>query len=181
MAANNNPNILDVLFCRDSEVRLITAPGKVIRKHAQDFLSTKCRFTFHGYALGQLKRIELHRGYLLNPPDHKPEREEFGLHKNSDLPKNQIDAAFAAVRKKIDSWRSYVDKNFNWDSFRDTSVFSELKPLLSEKMVKELDPYSFDKTKTQTIHLRSPIGRDDLKMRLLDEITSIEKEKWKLL
>ena len=54
----------------------------------------------------------------------------------------------AARRKKIDSWRSYVDKHFNWDSFLDTSVFSELKPFLSEKMVKELDPYSFDKTKT---------------------------------
>ena len=87
----------------------------------------------------------------------------------------------ATKRKKIDSWRSYVDNNFNWDSFRDTSVFSELKPFLSEKMVKELDPYSFDKTKTPNIHLRSSIGRDDLKMRLLDEITSIEKEKWKLL
>ena len=87
----------------------------------------------------------------------------------------------AAKRKKIDSWRSYVDKNFNWDSFRDTSVFSEMKPFLSEKMVKELDPYSFDKTKTPVLHLRSPIGRDDLKMRLLDEITAIEKEKWKLL
>lgn len=87
----------------------------------------------------------------------------------------------AVKRRKIDSWRSYVDKNFNWDSFRDTSVFSEMKPFLSEKMVKELDPYSFDKTKTPTLHLRSPIGRDDLKMRLLDEITAIEKEKWKLL
>ena len=87
----------------------------------------------------------------------------------------------AIKRKKIDTWRSYVEKNFNWDSFRDTSFFSEMKPFLSEKMVKELDPYSFDKTKTPTIHLRSPIGRDDLKMRLLDEITAIEKEKWKLL
>jgi len=87
----------------------------------------------------------------------------------------------AARRKKINSWRSYVDKHSNWNSFRDTSVFSELKPFLSERMVKELDPYSFDKTNTPTIHLRSPIGRDDLKMRLLDEITSIEKEKWKLL
>ena len=87
----------------------------------------------------------------------------------------------AIKRKKIDTWRSYVEKNFNWDSFRDTSFFSEMKLFLSEKMVKELDPYSFDKTKTPTIHLRSPIGRDDLKMRLLDEITAIEKEKWKLL
>ena len=87
----------------------------------------------------------------------------------------------AIKRKKIDTWRSYVEKNFNWDSFRDTSFFSEMKPFLSEKMVKELDPYSFDKIKTPTIHLRSPIGRDDLKMRLLDEITAIEKEKWKLL
>jgi hypothetical protein len=83
-------------------------------------------------------------------------------------------------RKKIDSWRFYIENNFNWDSFRDTSIFSEMKPFLSEEIIRELDPYSFDKTNTPTIHLRTPIGRDDLKMRLLDEITAIEK-KWKLL
>jgi hypothetical protein len=83
-------------------------------------------------------------------------------------------------RKKIDSWRFYIENHFNWDSFRDTSIFSEMKPFLSEEIIRELDPYSFDKTNTPTIHLRTPIGRDDLKMRLLDEITAIEK-KWKLL
>jgi len=27
-------------------------------------------------------------------------------------------------RKKIDSWRFYIENHFNWDSFRDTSIFS---------------------------------------------------------
>ena len=84
-------------------------------------------------------------------------------------------------RQKIQSWRSYVDDSFDWNTFRDSSIFSEMRPLLSLEMVKEIDPYSFDKGNTPTIHLRSPIGRDSLKMRLLNEITEIEKVKWKLL
>jgi hypothetical protein len=123
------------------------------------------------------QRAELYDRVVLSergrPAKNNPYRMKWEIEKKKETR--------AARRKKIDSWRSYVDKHFNWDSFRDTSVFSEMKPFLSEKTVKELDPYSFDKTKSPTVHLRSPIGRDDLKMRLLDEITSIEMEKWKLL
>ena len=84
-------------------------------------------------------------------------------------------------RKRIQSWRNYIDTTFDWDTFRDTSVFSEMRPFLSSEIVKQIDPYSFDIKHRPTIHLRSPIGRDDLIMRLLNEITVIEKEKWKLL
>ena len=84
-------------------------------------------------------------------------------------------------RKRIQSWRNYIDTNFDWDTFRDTSIFSEMRPFLSPEMVRKIDPYSFDKGTTPTIHLRSPIGRDDLIMKLLNEVTVIEKDKWKLL
>jgi hypothetical protein len=87
----------------------------------------------------------------------------------------------ATRRRKVDSWRSYVEEYFDWDSFRDTSVFSEMKPFLSEKIVQELYPSSFCTEETPTNYLRSPIGRDDLKMRLLNEITRIEKNRWKLI
>jgi len=80
---------------------------------------------------------------------------------------------------KITSWRGFIDTQFNWDTFRDTLIFSEMKPYLPEKMIKEIDPYSFGKKGEHVVHLRSVIGRDDLKMRLLDEITKIEK-KWNL-
>lgn len=78
----------------------------------------------------------------------------------------------------IDSWRQYIEKEFEWSSFRNTAIFSQMKPYLSEKMVRELDPVR--EGEKPTLHLRSTIGEDTLTKRLLDEIAAVEK-KWKLI
>jgi hypothetical protein len=79
LAADCNPNIIEVLFIDDSDVLTLHPAGKLVRDNREAFLSKKARITFSGYAVSQLKRIKTHRGYLLNPPTHKPTREEFGL------------------------------------------------------------------------------------------------------
>jgi len=82
LAADCNPNIIEALFVD----RLISHRSEIwnrIQAHRELFVSKKARFTFSGYAIAQLKRIRGHRGYLLNPPSHKPTREEFGLKANS--------------------------------------------------------------------------------------------------
>jgi len=104
LAAQNNPNILDALFCREEDVRVKNMIGQHIRSVSNSFLSTKCRWTFGGYARSQLKRINTHRRWLLDPPDHKPTREEFGLPERTLIPANQLAAAQDAIKKKIDSW-----------------------------------------------------------------------------
>ncbi|MCW3133192.1 MAG: hypothetical protein N2V78_02545 [Methanophagales archaeon] len=78
----------------------------------------------------------------------------------------------------IDSWRRYIEDEFEWNSFRNTTMFSQIKPYLSEKMINELDPV--EGSETPTIHLRSPIGEDTLTKRLLDEIAAVEK-RWNLI
>jgi len=78
----------------------------------------------------------------------------------------------------IDSWRRYIEDEFEWNSFRNTAMFSQIKPYLSEKMINELDPV--EGSETPTIHLRSPIGEDTLTKRLLDEIAAVEK-RWNLI
>lgn len=104
LAADNNPNILDVLFCRDAEIRFATPAGRALREHRDLFLSAKAKHTFSGYATAQLKRIKGHRKWLLDPPDHFPTRAEYGLPEHTLIPADQLAAANAAVRKKIDSW-----------------------------------------------------------------------------
>lgn len=79
LAAECNPNVIEVLFVDDSDVLECTKAGQLLRDNRHLFLSKKARFTFSGYAVSQLKRIRTHRSYLLSPPDHKPTREEFGL------------------------------------------------------------------------------------------------------
>jgi predicted nucleotidyltransferase len=104
LAAGANPNILELLFCRDQEVRVSTAIGDQLREGRDLFISAKCRHTFGGYAASQLNRIRLHHRWHHDGPVGPPERAEFGLPEMTTLPKSQIDAAEAAVRTQLDRW-----------------------------------------------------------------------------
>ena len=104
LASDNNPNILDAIFCRNEEVRYITPLGKELRDFAPNFISKKCRWTFGKYAASQLARIETHRKWLLNPPTKALTRSECGLPEYTEIPKDQLLAAESAVKKKVDSW-----------------------------------------------------------------------------
>jgi len=104
LAAEANPNIIEVLFSRDEEVRLITDVGRCLRASRSLFLSARARHTFAGYATSQLKRIETHRRWLLNPPDREPTRGDFDLPQRTVFPADQLAAATAAIRSRIDAW-----------------------------------------------------------------------------
>ena len=104
LATQANPNILDVLFCREAEIRLVTEAGSRLRQARDLFLTARARQTFSGYARAQLKRINNHRGWLLAPPAAAPARADFGLPEVSLVPRHQLDAAEAAIRKRLDSW-----------------------------------------------------------------------------
>lgn len=79
LITENNPNCLDLLFPPDRCIVKTTPFWERIRENSELIISKKSRYTFSGYAINQLKRIETHRGYLLNPPKGKPERSDFGL------------------------------------------------------------------------------------------------------
>lgn len=72
-----NPNILDILFAPPDKWRIITRQWQQIYSIRHMFLSQKARYTFSGYAVSQLKRLQRHYAWLTNPPDHKPTLEEF--------------------------------------------------------------------------------------------------------
>jgi len=111
LASGANPNILDVLFCRDEDVILMTQQGQLLRDNRDKFLTKKCLQTFVGYATAQAKRIETHRKWLLEGDQlHEPTREEFGLPDRNSYPQDQVVAAMAAVRKQVDRWNiDFVD------------------------------------------------------------------------
>lgn len=92
LAADCNPNIIEVLFVDDADVLQMHPAGALIREHRDLFISKKARHKFSGYAISQLKRIRTHRGYLLNPPDHRPTREEYGLSVESKITPDMMGA-----------------------------------------------------------------------------------------
>lgn len=73
-----NPNVLESLFTRDSEVLYATEEYHLLKEHASSFLNSNVAFRFSGYAMGQLKRIKGHDKWINNPqPVDMPSSKEF--------------------------------------------------------------------------------------------------------
>lgn len=106
LAAECNPNIIEVLFVDDQDVLKMHPAGRLIRENRDLFLSKRAKQKFSGYAMSQLKRIRTHRGYLLSPPTHKPTREEFGL--SIDM---KITSAMMGAFDKVRGDGEHVDAN----------------------------------------------------------------------
>ncbi|MFK7926651.1 MAG: nucleotidyltransferase domain-containing protein [Myxococcota bacterium] len=129
LASDANPNMLDVLFGRDEEVRVQTAVGRRLREERGRFLSKRVAKTYAGYARGQLKRIQGHRAWLVNPPSHEPTRAEYGLPEHALLPRDQLVAAENAAAKGVVAFdpsvvavlqreRKYHSARRQWDQYQ---------------------------------------------------------------
>ena len=101
LTTDSNPNMIELLFVPDRCIKKITPWGEKILANRELFLSQKAKFKFSGFAMSQLKRMKTHRGWLLDPPDHKPTREEFDLGANPVLSVNVRDAIDSLVRAHI--------------------------------------------------------------------------------
>jgi predicted nucleotidyltransferase len=99
-----NPNVLELLYTDPEDHLLVTPLGQKLLDNRDLFLSKRCRSSFSGYAMGQMKRINGHYRWLSNPPKAPPKREDFGLLTRDEVPANQLEAARAAVQKQVDEW-----------------------------------------------------------------------------
>lgn len=104
LAADANPNVIEILFVEPEEVIFKDEFGQHLFDNRDLFLTKKAYYTFGGYASGQLKRLENHRQWIISPPSPPPTREEFGLPASPIIPSDQLKAAMAAINKKIDHW-----------------------------------------------------------------------------
>jgi len=131
LAAQCNPNIIEVLHTSPEDHFLVDPIGQIILDHKNDFLSKKIKHTFMGYSVSQLKRIKGHRKWLLNPPDHEPTRLEFKLPETTLIPQDQLTAAEAEIHKELD--------RFNFDFMEDLEEPTKIEIRLAmEVMLAEL-------------------------------------------
>jgi len=79
MAADANPNILELLWMPQDCILQFHSSWKRIQDHRELFLSAKVRHTYTGYAFSQLNRMKRHREWLLNPPERAPKWSDFGI------------------------------------------------------------------------------------------------------
>lgn len=79
LCADNNPNVLELLFVPEEFVLYKTELWDKLIEQRHLFLSKNVKHRFLGYSFAQLDAIKRHREWFVAPPDHKPTREEFGL------------------------------------------------------------------------------------------------------
>ena len=105
LAMDFNPNAVEILFTEPEDHIFKKSPINKLFENKDKFISKKARYTLSGYAISQLRRINLHRKYILNPPTRKPERTDFGLpESNTLIPNHQLLEIEAAINKKINDW-----------------------------------------------------------------------------
>lgn len=130
LAADSNPNIIEMLHVVDEDVRKCDATGEKLRSLRDDFLSKKAKHTFFGYAAGQLKRIKSHRAWLLDPPKAPPDRRDFGLTDDFRVSGSELGAFESLVADEVDlampkdlltaftRERGYQSAKKHWDQYQ---------------------------------------------------------------
>lgn len=123
LAADNNPNIIELLFAPEDCIRTIHPTWERLLERRDEFLSAKCYHTFSGYAHGQMKRIKGHRVWLNNPPKRKPTRAEFGLPEEGtgirELAKGvDVHAVAPDALKIIEKEKRYKSALKNWTDYQ---------------------------------------------------------------
>lgn len=108
LAAACNPNIIEVLHTSPEVWCKVTPAGQLLLDNKDAFLSLKAKHTFSGYAVAQLKRIQTHYRWLLNPPVASPVRKDFDLPEFMLVPREQLGVVEAEIRKKIETF------DFDW-------------------------------------------------------------------
>ncbi len=101
LCSDCNPNIIERLFLDDKDYIYKNAFFQKILDNRNLFLSKKARFTFSGYAVAQVKKIDRHRRWFTNPYTKKPERSDFDL---PEIRTSQYDAAEALINNEIEHW-----------------------------------------------------------------------------
>lgn len=104
LLAGANPNILELLWL--GKYPVLTTVGQELLNHRKIFLTKKVKHTYSGYAFAQLKKMETHRKWLLNPPQKKPLPCDYGIEDEAPLTKDELHAfleyLYQLIRGKIE-------------------------------------------------------------------------------
>lgn len=131
LAKDCNPNVIELLWIPDKCVKTRSVWSDLLRENRHLFLSTKARFTFSGYAIAQLKRIQVHRKWLLNPVEKEPLREDYNLPSVSSLSTTVRNILKASTKEEIESMfgfgtsdylkkeLAYMQSRSNWEKYQE--------------------------------------------------------------
>jgi predicted nucleotidyltransferase len=101
LAANVNPNIIELLWSDEGDRYVFKKPMDKLFQNRDLFLSSKAKFTFTGYAMAQSAKIERHRKWILEGELKEPKRSDFGL---PEVSARGFDEVNKYVKQKLEDW-----------------------------------------------------------------------------
>jgi predicted nucleotidyltransferase len=135
LAAEVNPNIIELIFTDQEATIFSTVIGDRLRDSANLFLSARAGYTFTGYAYAQIAKINRHKKWLDNPPSHKPTRVEFGLPDDMRF-SNSLEGQ---LKKRAEGWNF---AQYGLDDEQTTALKQSVFDLLNE--IEPNYPVGFD-------------------------------------
>jgi len=127
LAADCNPNIIEVLHTDPSDHFIVSPIGRTILDHKDAFLSKKIKHTFLGYSVSQLKRIKTHKRWIMDPPSSPPTRASLGLPEQTLIPQDQLMAATAEIQKELDRFQlDFMEKLDESDKIEARGVLASM-------------------------------------------------------
>jgi len=126
LCADNNPNILELLFVPEDKTLYKDSRWDVLVENRHLFLSKNIKHRFLGYAFSQLEAIKRHREWFLNPPDHKPTRIEYGLGQTPLVSEGNLQNVLSVPaylfqsehQAELLAERAYRDDKKKWDNYK---------------------------------------------------------------
>lgn len=163
LAADVNPNIIEVLYTEPTDHLLRRPIFEDLEGIRDQFLSSKAKFTFTGYAIAQLNKINRHRKWLLNPVVEKPKRSDFGL---PDERPRAVETIAREIRKLIEEW--------NFHQYRlDDLERSELKERCWELVYRLCNQKVVDWDNWPDEYWKAAIDKLQQELNLSDELTAV--------
>ena len=104
-----NPNVIELLHTDPRHVLFVNDYGRRLLEHRHLFLSKRAGQSFTEYAISQLRRIERHHRWIINPPDHQPTPEEFAAWPAEGRYKFPDNDAYRAYQAALKHWNQYQE------------------------------------------------------------------------
>jgi predicted nucleotidyltransferase len=168
LAAEGNPNCLELLFVDSSDIIHIDKHGEKILSIRDEFISKACKERFLGFARAQAHRIKSHRKWILNPPKQNPTRADFGLKPKPEIPAVQMEAVKSQIAKQLARWNP------------DFEPFSEAQKIWLQRELAEILADMSITADNSWMSAARKLGYDDNFIYLLQKEREYEgaKENW---
>lgn len=147
---SQNPNILEMLWQEPEDYIYINDLGKVLVANRHRLLSKKIAGTFVQYARAQIKKMNTHRKWLLDPPVKKPEWEDYGIPSNylsSTQIESFIEYLYLLIKDRIEYYQTAKDlyeilnDRVDWKGVLKQSIMPEDCVATSQEMTRASDEY----------------------------------------